>query len=165
MTNFSFDIVSDYDKAEANNVFDQVKREIDSRYDFKNTPAAIDWLNTNKSGFKLVAANDMQLDQIIEIIRKKLAARNLSQKLLDVSNDPVEANFKISKDIPFVQGLDQVKAKALSKFITAKFPKSKVSIQGDSLRVTSSSKNDLQAIINNVKAEDFAFPLNFINYR
>ena len=74
MATFSFDIVSDYDKAELNNVFDQSQREMDNRYDFKGTPAAIEWLD-DKSGLKITGNGDWQIDAILDIVRKKLAAR------------------------------------------------------------------------------------------
>ena len=74
MATFSFDIVSEYDKAEMNNVFQQVEKEIASRYDFKGTPAAIEWLD-DKKGLKIIGNGEWQIDAILDIIRKKLAAR------------------------------------------------------------------------------------------
>jgi len=79
MANFSFDAVSDYDKAEMNNVFDQTQREMSNRYDFKGTPAAIEWLNGDKTGLKITGSGDWQIDAILDIVRKKLAA--LGQRL------------------------------------------------------------------------------------
>src|SRR3954453_22824780 len=107
MANFSFDAVSDYDKAEMNNVFDQVQREIVNRYDFKGTPAAVEWLNSDKTGLKIIGSGDWQIDAILDIVRKKLAARGQSQKVLDITREPVESNLKASKEVPFKQGLDQ----------------------------------------------------------
>src|SRR5471030_334151 len=98
MANFSFDAVSDYDKAEMNNVFDQVQREITSRYDFKGTPAAIEWLNGDKTGVKITGNGDWQIDAILDIVRKKWAARSQSQKVLDVSGEAVESNLKTTKE-------------------------------------------------------------------
>ena len=164
MANFSLDIVSEYDKAEMNNVFDQTKREIDSRYDFKNTPANIDW-HGDKTGIVIVGNGEWQIDAIIDIFRKKLAARNQSQKVLDVSQDPVEANLKVTKTVPFKQGLDQDKAKQVTKTIRDAFPKVKPQIQGDAVRVSSSSKDDLQAVMQLLRSKDFDFPLNFTNFR
>ena len=164
MANFSFDIVSDYDKAEMNNVFDQTQREIASRYDFKGTPAAIDWLD-DKKGFKITGNGEWQIDAILDIVRKKLATRGISQKVLDTSHDIVESNLKASKQVSFKQGLDQDKAKQITKLFRDEFPKLKAQIQGDAVRVTGSSKNDLQAGIQLLKAKDFDFPLNFTNYR
>jgi uncharacterized protein YajQ (UPF0234 family) len=164
MANFSFDIVSEYDKAEMNNVFDQVKREIENRYDFKGTPAEIDWLD-DKNGFKVTGNGEWQIEAILDIVRKKLAARNQSQKVLDTSKEITESNLKATQDVPFKQGLDQDKAKQLTKLIREHFPKVKAQIQGDAVRVMSASKNDLQAVMQMLKGEDFDFPLNFTNYR
>lgn len=164
MPTFSFDIVSTYDKAEMNNVYAQVEREMSNRYDFKGTPAAIEWLG-DKSGFKLTGAGQWQLDAVLDIVRKKLASRELSSKVLDLSKTPVESNLKATWEIPFKDGLDQDNAKQISKLLREEFPKAKPQIQGDSVRVTSGSKDDLQAVITRLKAADFDFPLNFINYR
>jgi uncharacterized protein YajQ (UPF0234 family) len=165
MASFSFDIVSDYDKAEMNNVFDQTEREMTSRYDFKGTPAAIEWLNGDKTGLKVTGSGDWQIDAILDIFRKKLAARGQSQKVLDVSRDIVEANLKATKEVPFKQGLDQDKAKQLTKLIRDEYPKVKTQIQGDVVRATSGSKDDLQAVMQLLRAKDFDFPLSFTNYR
>ena len=165
MVQFSFDIVSDYDKAEMNNVFDQVKREMVTRYDFKNTPAGIDWLDADKTGFKLTGNSDLQLDAILEIIRKKLAARNLSQKILDISQETVVANLKSTKDVLFVSGLSQDKAKKLTSEIRLKYPKVKTSIQGEAVRVVGSSKDELQAVMQLMRTMELDFPISFTNYR
>lgn len=165
MATFSFDIVSEYDKAEMNNVFDQVQRELQARYDFKGTPAAIEWLNGDKTGLKITGNGEWQIDAILDIVRKKLATRGQSQKVLDVSRDITESNLKATKEVPFVQGLDADKAKQITKLIRDEFPKVKTQIQGDAVRVTSGSKNDLQSVIQLLKQRDFDFPLNFTNYR
>jgi uncharacterized protein YajQ (UPF0234 family) len=165
MANFSFDIVSEYDKSEINNVYDQTTREISSRYDFKGTPAAIEWLNDEKSGVKIIGNSDMQIDAIIDIIRKKLATRNQSQKILDTSKEPVTTNLKTSKEVPFIEGLDQEKAKKITKLVKKDFPKVKAQIQGESVRVMSSSKDELQNVMNLIKNQDFDFAISFTNYR
>jgi len=165
MSSFSFDVVSEYDKAEMNNVFDQVQREIASRYDFKGTPADIEWLNPEKTGFKVIGAGEWQIDAILDIIRKKLATRNQSQKVLDTSKPVVESNLKASQEVPFKQGLDQDKAKKVTALIRDQFPKVKTQIQGAEVRVTSNSKDDLQEVMRVLRAQDFDFPLNFTNYR
>lgn len=165
MANFSFDVVSEYDKAEMNNVFDQVAREMSNRYDFKNTPAAIEWLNSDKTGFKITGNGDWQIDAILDIVRKKLAARSQSQKVLDVSREVTESNLKATKEVPFVHGLDQEKAKKITKLIASDYPKVKTQIQGDAVRVTSNVKDNLQAVMQLLKAQDFDFPLTFTNYR
>jgi uncharacterized protein YajQ (UPF0234 family) len=164
MANFSFDIESDYDKAEMNNVFDQTVREIDSRYDFKGTPAAIEWLD-DKKGLKVTGNGEWQIDAILDIVRKKLATRGQSQKTLDTSKEAVESNLKTTKEVPFKQGLDQEKAKQLTKLIRESYPKVKPQIQGDAVRVMSSSKDDLQNVMQLLRAQDLDYPLNFTNYR
>jgi uncharacterized protein YajQ (UPF0234 family) len=165
MANYSFDAVSDYDKAEMNNVFDQAQREMSGRYDFKNTPAEIDWLNADKNGLKITGSGDWQIEAILEIVRKKLAARNLSQKTLDVSREVAESNLKATKEVPFIEGLDQDKAKEVTKLLRGQFPKVKTQIQGSSVRVSSTSKDDLQSVMQLLKAKDFDFPISFTNYR
>lgn len=162
---FSFDVVSEYDKAEMNNVFDQAQREMANRYDFKGTPAAIEWLNNDKTGIKVTGNGEWQIDAILDIVRKKLAARNQSQKVLDTSKEIVESNLKTTKEVPFKRGLDQEKAKKITSLIREKFPKVKTQIQGDAVRVMSSSKDELQAVIQLLKSQDFDFPLSFTNYR
>ncbi len=164
MATFSFDIVSDYDKAEMNNVFMQVEKEISGRYDFKNTSAAIDWL-PDKKGYKLIGDNVWQLDAILEVVRKRLASRNQSSKVLDLSKEPVESNLKASREIPFVSGLDQDKAKSLTKLLREELPKVKAQIQGDAVRVISGSKDDLQAVMRLLDGTELDFPLQYTNYR
>jgi uncharacterized protein YajQ (UPF0234 family) len=165
MATFSFDIVSEYDKSEMNNVFDQTQREITSRYDFKGTPAELDWLNGDKTGVKVVGNGEWQIDAILDIFRKKLATRGQSQKVLDISRDITESNLKATKEVPFKQGLDQDKAKKITKLLREESPKTKTQIQGDAVRVTSTSKDDLQAVMQLLKTQDFDFPLSFTNYR
>jgi cyclic-di-GMP-binding protein len=164
MANFSFDIVSEYDKAEMNNVFDQTEREMDGRYDFKNTPAALEWLD-DKKGIRVTGNGEWQVDAILDIYRKKLATRGQSQKVLDTSRDAIETNLKTTKEVPFKQGLDQDKAKQLSKLIRDTYPKVKPQIQGEAVRVMSSSKDDLQQVIQLLKSQDLEYPISFTNYR
>jgi uncharacterized protein YajQ (UPF0234 family) len=165
MANFSFDVVSEYDKAEMNNVFDQAQREMANRYDFKGTPAELEWLNTEKTGLKVTGSGDWQIDAILDIVRKKLAARDQSQKVLDTSKESVVSNLKTTKEVPFKQGLDHDKAKKITALIRDNLPKVKSQIQGDTVRVTSGSKDDLQAVMQLLRQQDFDFPLNFTNYR
>lgn len=165
MANFSFDIVSDYDKAEMNNVFDQSQREIDNRYDFKGTPAQLEWLDGEKNGIKVTGSGEWQIDAILDIVRKKLAARDQSQKVLDTTKDVTESNLKATKEVPFKKGLDQEKAKKITARIRESYPKVKTQIQGEEVRVTSTSKDDLQAVMQLLRQQDFDFPLSFTNFR
>lgn len=164
MATFSFDIVSDYDKAEMNNVFQQVQREVSNRYDLKGTPAALEWLG-DKTGFRVTAANDMHLESMIDIIRRAAIARGQSTKVLDLSCEATQGNLRLVKDIPFVAGLDHTKAKSITSLIREQFPKLKTAVQGDAVRVTSPSKDDLQRVMQLVRGHDFDFPVSFINYR
>ncbi len=165
MANFSFDIVSEFDKSEMNNSFDQAQREIVNRYDFKGTPASIAWLDSDKTGLKVTGSGDWQIDALLDIFRKKLASRGLSQKVLDTSKDSVTANLKTTKEVPFVQGLTQDKAKKLTKKIRDTNPKVKTQIQGEAVRVTSNKKDELQALMQLVRSLDVDFPVSFTNYR
>lgn len=165
MGNFSFDIVSEYDKAEMNNVFDQAQREIGSRYDFKGTPADLDWLE-DKKGLKIIGNGEWQIEAILDIVRKKLATRGISQKVLDTSKELTESNLKTTKEVPFKAGLDQDKAKVITKLIRDDYPKVKPQIQGDTVRVMSNSKDDLQSVMQLIRGrEDLDFPVSFTNYR
>lgn len=147
-----------------NNVYAGAQRDIANRYDFKGTPAAVEWLD-DKTGFTLIAGSDWQLESVLDIVRKHLATRGLSAKVLDLSKTPVTSNLKITQEIPFKQGLSQDNAKAIAKLLRDAHPKLKSSIQGDAVRVTGSSKDDLQAAQQTVTAHGFEFPVSYTNYR
>lgn len=164
MATFSFDIVSDYDKAEMNNVYQQAEKELASRYDFKGTPAGLEWLG-DKSGIKVIGANEWQVDAVLDIVRKKLASRDVSSKVLDLSGDINESNLKATKEVPFKKGLSQENAKLIAKTIRDEFKKAKPVIQGDELRVTSGSKDELQQVMARVRQLDIDVPLQFVNFR
>ena len=164
MPTFSFDIVSEIDKAEMNNVFTQAEKEIATRYDFRGTAAAVEWLE-DKKGFKLTGDSEWQIDAVLDIVRKKLAAREQSSKILDLSKEKIVANLKTTWEIPFKAGLSQDIAKKIAADIRAEAPKAKPQIQGETVRVTSSSKDELQKVIALVKANDYDAPLQFVNYR
>lgn len=165
MASYSFDLVNQLNISEINNVFDQVKREIGFRYDFKNTPANIEWLNADKSGLKISGSSEMQIEAIIDIVRKKLSGRNLSQKLLDLSKEPVSNNMQMSLEIPFKSGIDQETLKKLSKAIRDNFSKLKSQIQGEGLRVSGSSKDELQSAVALIRSQDVDYPLQFVNFK
>ena len=164
MPTFSFDIVSEYNKAEMNNVLAMAQKEITSRYDFKDTPALVEWLG-DKDGFKVTGSNEWQIDSIIDIIRKKLASREQSAKVLDLSHVIATSNMKATKEIPFVAGLDQDKAKMITKLLRDSLPKLKPQIQGETVRVISSSKDELQQAMQIIRSKDLDFPVAFNNYR
>lgn len=161
---FSFDIVSDFDKSEMNNVLDQSQREIANRYDFKGTKASVDWLG-DKTGLKITGDHQFHLDSIIEIARKKAGSRGISLKTFDTSKEPVTNNLQVSWEVPFVKGLDQDKAKKITSLLREKVPKVKTQIQGEEVRVMSSKKDELQEAMQIIKAADLPFPINFTNFR
>ncbi|HUD06241.1 MAG TPA: YajQ family cyclic di-GMP-binding protein [Candidatus Saccharimonadales bacterium] len=165
MANFSFDVVSDYDKSEINNVFDQTRREIQNRYDFKNTPAAIEWIGADKAGLKVLGNSDWQIEAVIDIIRKKLAVRGLDQKVLDLSSSPVSSNLVVTKEVLFKKGLGSEAAKKITTLIRQEHPKAKTQIQGEEIRVTSNNKDELQSVITLLRKQPYDFAIQFTNYR
>jgi uncharacterized protein YajQ (UPF0234 family) len=166
MADFSFDVVSEFDKAEMNNVFDQSQREINNRYDFKSANVVLEWLDNDKSGIKITGENQYHLDAVVDIFRKKLALRNQSIKTLDLeANKPDESNFKMTWKIPFKNGLNQEKSKAITLLIRQSFPKVKTQIQGDAVRVSSAKKDDLQKVMALLRSQDFDYPISFNNFR
>lgn len=164
MAVFSFDIVSDYDKGEMNNVFDQTQREISSRYDFKGSSASINWID-DKMGFKIIGDTQFHLDAIMDIIRKKAASRDVSQKTFDTSKEVETTNLKMYWVVPFRKGLDQDKAKKITNSIRSAYPKIKTQIQGDEVRVMSPKKDELQAVMQHIRSTEYNFPIQFTNFR
>ncbi len=162
---FSFDLVSDYDKAELNNVVDQARREIANRYDLKDTKSSLEWVDDTKTALKIIGENDFHLDAILDIVRKKLALRKQSQKVLDTSKEPTTNNFVTTKIVPLKRGLDQERAKKITSLIRDKYPKVKTQIQGEEIRVMSSKKDELQAVIDLLWNQNYDFPIWFTNYR
>ena len=161
---FSFDVVSDYDLAEMTNAVDQAQRELMTRYDFKGTAAKLEF-GENKESVQVEGESQNQLDAILDMLQSKLIKRNVSLKVLDTSTEPVQGGKEMRWTIPFKKGLDQEKAKQITKLIRDKFPKAKTQIQGDEVRVSSTSKDDLQGVMAALRAADFEFPLDFQNYR
>jgi uncharacterized protein YajQ (UPF0234 family) len=161
---FSFDVVSDYDPAEMTNAVDQAQRELGTRYDFKGTAAAIDFAD-GKTGVQIEGESKNQLDAILDMLQSKLIKRGVSLKVLDTTTEPVQGGKEMRWTVPLKKGLDQDKAKQITKLIRDQYPKAKAQIQGDSVRVSSTSKDDLQGVMAALRAADFEFPLDFQNYR
>jgi uncharacterized protein YajQ (UPF0234 family) len=160
----SFDIVSNYDLAKVTNAVEQAQREIASRYDFKGTAASLEFTD-GKTGVKITGDNQLHLDSIIDILRKKLASSGVSQKLLDTSKDPMTSNLKMTWELSFKKGLDQEKAKKITKLIRDTYPKVKTQIQGEEIRVVSPKRDELQAVMQLIRESDFDFPTEFTNFR
>lgn len=124
---FSYDVVSDYDIAEVTNAVDQAKRELIQRYDFKGTPASIELIDDKT--IIMIKGDDYQLDVILEMLRGKLGKRGVSQNTLDLSAKKEEGNPWRWK-VGLQKGLDQEKAKKITKLIRDNYPKVKTQIQG-----------------------------------
>jgi uncharacterized protein YajQ (UPF0234 family) len=161
---FSFDIVSDFDAGEMTNAVDQAQRELSQRYDFKGTAAKLEFADA-KTGVQLEGDSRNQIDAIIDVLQGKLIRRGISAKVLDLSSDAVDSGIIVKRLIVFKKGLGQDQAKKLSKLIRDAYPKVKAQIQGESLRISSTSKDDLQGVMSLLKAQDLDFPLDFQNMR
>ena len=159
---YSFDVVSDYDHQELLNAVDQARREIGTRYDFKNLTADID---LEKDSLTLLTAGDMQLRAMTDILKSKLHKRGLDLKILDPQKPEDAARGNVRQVIKLRRGISDELAKKLQKRIRDEQPKVQVRIQGDQLRVTSKDKDTLQAVIASLKAADLDVPLQFTNYR
>ena len=162
--NFSFDVVSDFDRQELVNTLDQVKREIAQRYDLKDTDTNVE---LEKESFFIITNSELTLNSVIDIIRQKATKRKLSLKIFDFESIEVISGNKVKQNIKLIKGLDQEIAKKISKELRNNIKKLNVSIQGDSLRVASKSKNDLQLAIGMMDnfEETFKIPLQTNNYR
>ena len=162
--NFSFDVVSDFDRQELVNTLDQVKREIAQRYDLKGTDTSIE---LDKESIFIITNSELTLNSVIDIIRQKATKRKLSLKIFDFESIEVISGNRVKQNIKLIKGLDQEIAKKISKELRNNIKKINVSIQGDSLRVASKSKNDLQLAIGMMNSfeEKFQIPLQTNNYR
>lgn len=159
---FSFDIVSDFDWQELVNAVDQTEREIKTRYDLKDTQTSIE---LTKQGLNIQTESEFTLNAVHTILQQKAAKRQLSLKIFDYGAVETASGNRVKQFIRLRRGINPELAKEISKLIRAEFKKVQVSIQGDSLRVSAKSKDDLQAVIQRLKGEDYPVPLQFTNYR
>ena len=162
--NFSFDIVSDFDRQELVNTIDQVNRETSQRYDLKGTKTSIE---LDEENIFIFTDSELTLNSVIDILRQKATKRKLSLKIFDFQSIEVISGNRIKQTINLKKGLNQEIAKKISKEIRNEFKKINVSIQGDNLRVASKSKNDLQLVIKMLDKfeESLNVPLQTNNYR
>jgi hypothetical protein len=162
MADSSFDIVSKVERQEVDNALNQAGREIATRFDFKNVGASIAW-----SGDKIEmrANSEERVKAVLDVFETKLVKRSISLKALDAGEPQLSGKeYKIVASIK--EGISQENAKKVSKIIRDEGPKGvKAQIQGDELRVSSKSRDDLQAIIALLKGKDLDFALQFVNYR
>ncbi|MEC5169485.1 YajQ family cyclic di-GMP-binding protein [Glaciihabitans sp. GrIS 2.15] len=162
MADPTFDIVSKVDKMEADNALHQAQKEIAQRYDFKNVGAQVNW-----SGEKLLlkASSEDRVKAVLEVLEAKFIKRGISLRSLD-TGEPYPSGKEYRIDISLKNGISSEDAKKVSKLIRDEGPKSvKAQIQGDELRVTSKSRDDLQSTMAILKGADLDIDLQFVNFR
>jgi len=161
---FSFDVVSDFDRQELVNTLDQVKREISQRYDLKGTDTSVD---LDKENIFIITNSELTLNAVNDIIRQKAIKRNLSLKIFDYGEIEMVSGNRVKQKILLKKGIQQEIAKKISKNIRDQIKKINVSINGEMLRVSSKSKNDLQMAIKLVSEleESLNIPLKANNFR
>ncbi len=161
---YSFDVVSDFDRQELVNAIDQSRREISQRYDLKDSKTEID---LDEIEMTITTSSEMVLQSVEDILRKKATKRNLSLKIFDFHLPETVGGSRVRQKVVLRKGLTQEIAKKISKSIRDNFKKINVSIQGESLRVISKNKDDLQSVINFLRSfeDTLDVPLQFNNYR
>ena len=159
----SFDIVSKIDRQEADNALNQSAKEISQRFDFKNVGASIQW--SGQDGVEIRANSEERASAVLDVFKEKLVKRGVSLKHLDAAEPKVSGKeYRIA--IALKEGISQDNAKKVSKIIRDEGPKGvKAQVQGEELRVSSKSRDDLQSVISLLKGKDFDFALQFDNYR
>jgi uncharacterized protein YajQ (UPF0234 family) len=163
MADSSFDIVSKVDRQEVDNALNQAAKELSQRFDFKNTGAKIEW--KGELAVELTADTEERVSAALEVFRDKLVKRQISLKSL-TADDPRSSGREYKISCTFQAGISQEQAKKLGKLIRDEGPKSvKAQVMGDELRVTSKSRDDLQAVQALVKGADLDFAVQFVNYR
>jgi len=159
---YSFDIVSDFDRQELVNALDQAKREIQSRYDLKDTHTDIELAGDT---ITVVTDGQLSLQSVHTVLQTKAAKRNLSLKIFDFGKVESASGSRVRQEIQLKKGISTELAKQISKFVRDEFKKVQPSIQGDSVRVSAKSKDDLQEVIQRLKQEEWPAALQFTNYR
>ena len=161
---FSFDVISDFERQELVNTLDQVKREISQRYDLKGTDTTVD---LDKEYIHIFTNSELTINAVNDMIRQKAIKRNLSLKIFDFGEIEIVSGNKVKQTILLKQGIKQEIAKKISKNIRDHIKKINVSINGETLRVSSKSKNDLQSAIKLVSdlEESLNIPLKASNFR
>lgn len=158
----SFDIVSKFDRQELKNAIDQAQREIRTRYDLKDTKTEIDLADET---ITINTASEYSLQAVKDTLESKIVSRKLSLKILDYQ-DPEEASgARMRQVIKLREGLKDNIAKQITKQIRDEFKKVTPQIQGDLIRVQAKSRDDLQAVIQMLKSNDYPVALQFVNYR
>lgn len=158
----SFDIVSKIDRHEVDNALNQAAKELAQRYDFKNVGASIAWSGER---IEMRANSEERVKAVLDVFQEKLIKRGVSLKALDPAEPQVSGKeYKLFAGLK--EGLSQEVAKKIAKIIRDEGPKGvKAQVQGEELRVSSKSRNDLQSIIALLKEQDLDMALQFVNYR
>ena len=159
----SFDVVSQYDEQELVNALDQARRDVATRFDLKDTKTDIEY--DGKKNITILTASEFTLKSVRDVLESKLVRRNLSLKILkDVKLEQASGGM-VRQHIELQQGISQDLAREITNLLRDSFPKVRAQIQGDAIRVTSKSRDDLQEVIQFLKGREFPVPLQFINYR
>lgn len=162
MAESSFDVVSEFDQQELVNALDQVRRELATRYDLKSSKSS---LELGKDEITLQTDDEYHATAIKDLVQTKAVRRGLSLKIFDWGKFEPAAGGTVRQHIGLKRGLTSEQAKELSKKIRDQFPKTKPSVQGDSVRVNAKSKDDLQYVIGFLRELDYPVELQFQNYR
>ncbi|MCR6650703.1 MAG: YajQ family cyclic di-GMP-binding protein [Cellvibrionaceae bacterium] len=157
----SFDIVSEIDSQEVRNAVENAQRELETRFDFRGVEAKFEW---TKEETKLTAEADFQLQQMVDMLRNKLIKRNVDVDTMEVG-EVVHSGKTYSIAVKFKEGIEQEVAKKVIKQIKDSKIKVQSAIQGDQVRVTGKSRDDLQAVIALVRQAKLGQPFQFTNFR
>jgi len=158
----SFDVVSEFDEQELRNALDQVRREVGQRYDFKGVTVE---LTQAKDEITLLTDDEHRAAAVKDLIESKAIRRSLSLKIFDWGKVEPAGGNKVRQTIKLRRGLTEDVAKRISKLIRDEFPKAKSQIQGDAVRVSGKSRDELQRVITRLRVLDEPVPLQFQNYR
>ena len=160
---YSFDVVSKFDYQELKNAVDQAQREIQQRYDLKDTGTEI---ALTEKDITISTASEYSLQAVRDTLESKLIKRSLSLKILDYEKEEQASGGRVRQHVKLREGLNDEVAKKLSKQIRDEFKKVNPQIQGDLIRVQAKNKDDLQAVIQSLKGmDDLPVALQFVNYR
>jgi uncharacterized protein YajQ (UPF0234 family) len=162
MADSSFDVVSDFVQQELVNALDQVRREVATRYDFKGARVT---LELTKTEIVLQADDEYRASAVKDLLQSKAVRRGLSLKIFDWGRLESAAGGTVRQHIGLKRGLTSEQAKELSKIVRDSFPKVKPAIQGEVVRVSGKSRDELQAVIGHLRGLDYPVALQFENYR
>ncbi|MFC0309833.1 YajQ family cyclic di-GMP-binding protein [Gallibacterium trehalosifermentans] len=160
----SFDIVSEITMHEVKNAVDNANRDLSNRWDFRNVTATIE-LNEKNETIKVATESDFQLEQLIDILRNAMQKRNIEPTSLEIPSNYEHSGKIYAKEIKIKQGIETELAKKMTKLVKDSKLKVQTQIQGDKVRVTGKSRDDLQSVIQLVKSAELGQPFQFNNFR